>query len=95
MGEHLTRLECKGWTIHHVSDHLAFALNDKQILLLTPLCSYLITNDRLNSRAGHERIRRGVLNGEYKSLADVLTDMRLNPGIGVGYRQIEIRSFYD
>ena len=95
MGEHLTRLECKGWIIRRVSDHLAFALNDKQILLITPFCTYLVTNDRLNSRAGHKRIRRGVLNNEYKSVSDVLTDMRLNPGIGVGYRQIEIRSLYD
>lgn len=95
MGDHLTRLECKGWIIHHVSDRLAFALNDRQILLLTPLCTYLVTNDRLNSRAGHERIRRGVLNGEYKSLADVLTDMRLTPGVGVSYRRINVRSLYD
>lgn len=95
MGEHLNKLACTGWTIYPVNGHLAFALSDQQIIMLTPLCSYLITNDRLNSRAGHARIRRGVLNNEYKSVSDVLTDMRLNPGVGVGYRQIEIRRFYD
>ena len=95
MGEHLNKLACIGWTTYPVNEHLAFALSDQQIIMLTPLCTYLVTNDRLNSRAGHERIRRGVLNNEYKSVSDVLTDMRLNPGVGVSYRQINVRSMYD
>lgn len=93
MGEHLDKLTCTGWITYPINEHLAFALSDQQIIMLTPLCSYLITNDRLNSRAGHARIRRGVLNGEYKNLADVLTDMRLSPGIGVSYRNINIMEY--
>lgn len=95
MGEHLNKLTCTGWTTYPVNEHLAFALSENKVIIITPLYSYILTNDRLNSEAGHERIRRGVLNNEYKSLADVLTDMRLTPGVGVGYRQIEIRRLYD
>jgi hypothetical protein len=90
MGEYLNKLACTGWTTYPVNENLAFALSDKQIIILTPFCSYILTNDRLNSKAGHERIRRGIQNNQYKSIADVLTDMRLSPGIGVGYRVFNI-----
>lgn len=91
MGEHLNKLTCTGWITYPVNEHLAFALSENKVIIITPLCSYILTSDRLNSKAGHERIRRGVLNNEYKSLADVLTDMRLSPGLGVSYRVFSIK----
>lgn len=91
MVETLSRLSQVGYTSYPVNHRLAFALSDERVVIITPLCSYILTSDRLNSKAGHERIRRGVLNNEYKSLADVLTDMRLIPGVGVGYRIFSIK----
>ena len=95
MGEHLEKLSCNGWETYPISSNLAFAMTPEKILILTPLASYIVTDTQLNAKAGHARIRRGVLNGEYKHLYDVMTDMRLTPGVGVGMRAINIRSYYD
>jgi len=86
MGETLDKLKRCGYTTYPVSPNLSFALSDSQVVIITNLCIYLVTNDRLNSRAGHARIRRGIQNNEYKTIPDILTDMRLAPGIGVAYR---------
>ena len=94
MVEHIRGLEGIGWTIYPVNENLVFALSDKQVVMLTPLCSYMITCNQLNSKGGHARIRRGVLNSQYKSVAEVLTDMRLTPGVGVSYKQFDVRRLY-
>lgn len=90
MVETLNRLNECGFTSYPVSPHLAFALSNERVVIVTNLCIYLVTNDRLNSRAGHARIRRGIENREYKCIADVLTDMKLTPGVGVAYRMARL-----
>ena len=90
MVETLNRLSQGGYTSYPVSPHLAFALSDERLVIITNLCTYLVTNDRLNSRAGHARIRRGIENREYECIADVLTDMKLAPGVGVAYRMARL-----
>lgn len=90
MVETLNRLHESGYRLYPVSPHLAFALSDERVVIITNLCIYLVTNDRLNSRAGHTRIRRGIENREYKCIADVLTDMKLTPGVGVAYRMARL-----
>lgn len=91
MVERVEKLSRNGFTIYPISPHLAFALSEDRILILTPMSSYIVSKNQLNSRAGHARIRRGILNNQYKSMADVLTDMRLTPGVGVAYRQFSIK----
>ena len=91
MVETLNRLHESGYTSYPVNPHLAFALSDERVVIITNLCIYLVTNDRLNSRAGHARIRRGIENREYKCIADVLTDMKLAPGLGVAYRMASLK----
>ena len=88
MGEHIEKLTARGWQVYPINSCLAFALSDKKIIMVTPLALYLVTNSQLNSQAGHARIRRGILSREYTSLADILTDMRLTPGVGVSYRML-------
>lgn len=90
MVETLNRLHESGFTSYPISPHLAFALSEDKVVIITNLCIYLVTNDRLNSRAGHTRIRRGIENREYKCIADVLTDMKLAPGVGVAYRMARL-----
>ena len=95
MVERIEKLSRNGFTIYPVSPHLAFALSRDRILMLTPTSSYIVSKNQLNSRAGHARIRRGILNNQYKCMADVLTDMRLTPGVGVSYRQLSMKEIYD
>jgi len=94
MGEHLKKLQIIGYEIYPINQYFAFAVTEEKILMVTPLTVYLVTHTQLNSKAGHARIRAGVLNSEYKCLSDVLTDMRLNAGIGVSYRQLDLRTLY-
>ena len=94
MGEHLQKLQIIGYEIYPINQYFAFAVTEEKILMVTPLTVYLITHTQLNSKAGHARIRAGVLNREYKSIGDVLTDMRLNAGVGVSYRLIDTRTLY-
>lgn len=95
MGDRIEKLSRIGFTIYPISPHLAFALSEDKILMLTPMSSYIVSKNQLNSRAGHARIRRGILNNQYKCMADVLTDMRLTPGVGVSYRQLSMKEIYD
>jgi len=95
MGDRLDKLTGCGWKLYQVSPYLTFALRDTRAVMLTPLCSYILDNNRLNSRAGHQRVIDGILQCRYENIADVLTDMRLTPGVGVGYRMVDIRSLYD
>ena len=90
----MEKLSGCGWKLYWVSSHLSFALKDDRAVILTPLCSYILDNNRLNSRAGHQRLIDGILECRYTDISDVLTDMRLTPGIGVGYRQVDVRSLY-
>ena len=85
----------KGYEIYPVSNTLVFALSDTRVLILTPLLSYAVTNGQRNSNGGYIKIRRGIEQGCYRSLSDLLTDMKLKPGVGVSYRQIDIRSYCD
>lgn len=94
MGDRLDKLTRCGWKLYSVSPYLTFALRDDRAVILTPLCSYILDNSRLNSRAGHQRIINGILQCRYTDISEVLTDMRLTPGLGVGYRQVDIRSLY-
>ena len=91
MVERVEKLSRNGFAIYPISPHLTFALSEDRILMLTPMSSYIVSNSQLNSKAGHARIRRGILNNQYKSMADVLTDMKLKPGVGVAYRQFSIK----
>jgi len=91
MGERIEKLSRNGFAIYPVSPHLAFALSEDKILMLTPMSSYIVTKHQLNSKAGHARIRKGILNNKYKSMADVLTDMKLKPGVGLSYREFNMK----
>lgn len=91
MVERIEKLSRNGFAIYPISPHLTFALSEDRILMLTPMSSYIVSNSQLNSKAGHARIRRGIINRRYESMADVLTDMKLKPGVGVAYRQFNIK----
>ena len=91
MGDRIEKLSRNGFAMYPVSHYLTFALSEDKILMLTPMDSYIVTKNQLNSGAGHARIRKGILNNKYKSMADVLTDMKLKPGVGVSYRQFNIK----
>ena len=95
MGDKISLLYKKGYEIYSPSDHLSFALNSKETIMLTPLACYEIMNSQLNSKHAYKRVRQAIREGEYRSLCDILTDMHLKPGIGISYRQIGIRSLYD
>ena len=95
MQDSLDKLNRKGFKPYPVNNHLAFAIRENQILILTSLNCYSIARNQLNSRAGHLRVKKAIENKEYTCVSDVITDMKLTPGIGVSYRMIDIRGLYD
>lgn len=91
MRERADLLKCMGYKIYPAGKHLCFALTDSMTLMLTPSDTMVIEGSQRNSRAGLARVRRSIIRKRYKTVADVWTDMRLQPGVGVSYRSINFR----
>ena len=88
MEQRLRVLESKGIKIYRPSKHISFALTPSRTLFITPAATCELLAVQRNSQAGYDRLRQGIEAGEYTSLCDFITDMRLQPGVGVSYRQL-------
>ena len=88
MEQKLQVLESKGIKTYRPSKHISFALTPSRTLFITPIATCELLAAQRNSRAGYDRLRQGIELCEYTSLCDFMTDMRLQPGVGVSYRQL-------
>lgn len=88
MEQRLQVLESKGIKTYRPSKHVSFAITPSRTLFITPSTTCEILAVQRNSRAGYDRLRQAIEDGEYTSLCDFITDMRLQPGVGVSYRQL-------
>ena len=88
MEQRLRVLESKGIKTYRPSKHISFATTPSRTLFITPAATCEILAVQRNSRAGYERLRQSIEAGEYTSLCDFITDMKLQPGVGVSYRQL-------
>ena len=88
MEQQLQTLDSKGVRIYRPSKHIAFALTPSRTLFITPIATCELLAVQRNSRAGYDRLRQGIEDCEYRNLCDFITDMRLQPGVGVSYRQL-------
>lgn len=88
MEQRLQVLESKGIKTYRPSKHVSFAITPSRTLFITPATTCEILAVQRNSRAGYDRLRQAIEAGEYTSLCDFITDMKLQPGVGVSYRQL-------
>lgn len=88
MEQRLQVLESKGVKTYRPSKHISFALTPSRTFFITPSTTCEILAVQRNSRAGYERLRQAIEAGEYTGLCDFITDMKLQPGVGVSYRQL-------
>lgn len=88
MEQRLQVLESRGIKTYRPSKHISFALTPSRTFFITPSTTCEILAVQRNSRAGYDRLRQAIEAGEYTSLCDFITDMRLQPGVGVSYRQL-------
>ena len=88
MEQRLMVLESKGIKTYRPSKHISFATTPSRTLFITPAATCELLAVQRNSRAGYDRLRKRIEAGEYASLCDFITDMKLKPGVGVSYRQL-------
>ena len=88
MEQRLQKLEYKGIKTYRPSNHISFALTPSRAFFITHATTCEILAVQRNSRAGYDRLRQAIEAGEYTSLCDFITDMRLQPGVGVSYREL-------
>ena len=81
-------LATKGIEIYHASSCLVFALTPTRTIFITPSTTSEILATQRNSQAPYRKLRKEILQGEYKDICDLLTGMRLKPGDGISYRQL-------
>ena len=95
MVDSMDKLAAKGYTLFQASPRLCFAVLEDNVYMLTPVSTFKITKSKRNSRPGHARILENIKNYQYKTPADIITDMNLNVSAGVGYILIDTRSLCD
>ena len=88
METRIERLRQQGWTIHHRSARFAFATTGTRTLFITPDAIYEILCVQQNSRYPYDQLRSEIERGFICSLVELLTEMRLKPGQGLSYAQI-------
>lgn len=88
MEQRLRVLESKGIKIYRPSKHISFALTPSRTFFITPSTTSEVLATQRNSQARYARLRQAIEAGEYTGLCDFITDMKLQPGVGVSYRQL-------
>ena len=71
---------------------LKFEIMADETYVYTPLMTLKISHTRRNSNIAYVRIIRNIKNYRYQTIADLLTDMKLQCGDGVSYRVVAITS---
>lgn len=84
----LQALAAKGIKIYQPSESLAFALTPSRAIFITPASTCEVMHNQLNAVPKYNKLRKRIEAGEYASLCDFITDMKLKPGVGVSYRQL-------